>query len=337
MSLPTPLRVHVLVEVRVDLDRAGVQPGLVRERADARRTAGATRAGSWSPRRPRARSGSASRSRPSGSTGRPSLSSRLATTETRSALPVRSPYPLRVPCTWVAPASTAASVLATAQPVSLWQWMPTRTPVVASTSSHDVADPARAACRRWCRRARPPRRPRRTPSAAPRARSRGWRGSRRRSARRRGTPAAPRRAGARRCRGPSRGSPRAWCAARARRAGRATSRPASPPRRRCRAARRPAGRRRPRRRPAGWRRRPRACACRRSSSSRGAAEELGVLGVGARPAALDVADAEPVELARDRQLVGDGEVQPLLLRAVAQRRVVDVEGLRRSAGWCSSR
>ena len=31
----------------------------------------------------------------------------------------------------------------------------------------------------------------------------------------------------------------------------------------------------------------------------GAAEELGVLGVGPRPAALDVADAQPVELARD--------------------------------------
>ena len=33
-----------------------------------------------------------------------------------------------VPCTWVAPASTAASELATAQPVSLWQWMPEPAP-----------------------------------------------------------------------------------------------------------------------------------------------------------------------------------------------------------------
>ena len=56
-----------------------------------------------------------------------------------------------------------------------------------------------------------------------------------------------------------------------------------------------------------------------------AAEELGVLGVGARPAALDVTDAETVELARDRQLVGDREVEPLLLRAVAQGGVVDME------------
>jgi hypothetical protein len=39
-------------------------------------------------------------------------------------LPVRSPYPLSVPWTWTAPASTAASEFATAQPVSLWQWMP---------------------------------------------------------------------------------------------------------------------------------------------------------------------------------------------------------------------
>ena len=55
------------------------------------------------------------------------------------------------------------------------------------------------------------------------------------------------------------------------------------------------------------------------------AEELGVLGVGARPAALDVAHAEVVEVPGDGELVGDGEGEPLLLRAVAQGRVVDVE------------
>ena len=54
-------------------------------------------------------------------------------------------------------------------------------------------------------------------------------------------------------------------------------------------------------------------------------EELGVLRVGAGPAALDVADAEVVEVARDVQLVLHGEVEPLLLRAVAHRRVVHVE------------
>ena len=43
---------------------------------------------------------------------------------TRLALPVRSPMPLTVPCTWVAPDSTAVSVLATAQPESSWVWIP---------------------------------------------------------------------------------------------------------------------------------------------------------------------------------------------------------------------
>ena len=56
-----------------------------------------------------------------------------------------------------------------------------------------------------------------------------------------------------------------------------------------------------------------------------AGEELGVLGVGPGPTPLDEPDAQLVELARDRQLVGHGEVQPLLLRAVAQGGVVDVE------------
>ena len=42
----------------------------------------------------------------------------------RLALPVRSPSPLSVPWTWPAPANTAAIELATAQPVSSWQWMP---------------------------------------------------------------------------------------------------------------------------------------------------------------------------------------------------------------------
>ena len=57
----------------------------------------------------------------------------------------------------------------------------------------------------------------------------------------------------------------------------------------------------------------------------GAAEELGVLGDGARPAALDEPDAEPVQVPRDHQLVGNREVQALLLCPVAQGGVVDVE------------
>jgi hypothetical protein len=56
-------------------------------------------------------------------------------------------------------------------------------------------------------------------------------------------------------------------------------------------------------------------------------EELGVLRHRARPAALDEPDAQVVQVTRDGELVGDGEVEPLLLRAVAQRRVVDVKGV----------
>ena len=86
----------------------------------------------------------------------------------RFALPVRSPMPLIVPCTCVAPASTAISELATAQPPSLWQWMPIATPgsarPTAATSratslgsegpfvSHRTrrSAPAAAAVRRHC-------------------------------------------------------------------------------------------------------------------------------------------------------------------------------------------
>ena len=43
------------------------------------------------------------------------------TISSSAAFPARSPMPLIVPSTWVAPARTAASVLATAMPRSLWQ------------------------------------------------------------------------------------------------------------------------------------------------------------------------------------------------------------------------
>ena len=42
----------------------------------------------------------------------------------RLQLPVRSPYPLSVPWTWVAPASIEARALATPSPMSSWVWMP---------------------------------------------------------------------------------------------------------------------------------------------------------------------------------------------------------------------
>ena len=58
---------------------------------------------------------------------------------------------------------------------------------------------------------------------------------------------------------------------------------------------------------------------------RRAPEELVVLRVRAGPAGLDVVDAEPVELLGDAQLVVDGERDALELRAVAQRRVVDLD------------
>jgi hypothetical protein len=59
----------------------------------------------------------------------------------------------------------------------------------------------------------------------------------------------------------------------------------------------------------------------------GAAEELGVPGDGARPAALDEAHAELVQVTGDGELVGDGEVDALALGAVAERGVEDVEVL----------
>ena len=64
----------------------------------------------------------------------PRFSWRPATTLNRFALPARSPYPLAVPCTWVTPASTATRVFATPQPVSSWQWMPSRAWVWSATA-----------------------------------------------------------------------------------------------------------------------------------------------------------------------------------------------------------
>ena len=46
----------------------------------------------------------------------------------RLALPQRSPMPFSVPWIWRTPASTAASELATAWPVSSWAWMPRWSP-----------------------------------------------------------------------------------------------------------------------------------------------------------------------------------------------------------------
>ena len=57
----------------------------------------------------------------------------------------------------------------------------------------------------------------------------------------------------------------------------------------------------------------------------GALEEFHVARVRAGPAALDEVHAERVEVLADAALVLDREVDPLALRAVAQRRVVDFD------------
>src|SRR5204863_5798394 len=61
------------------------------------------------------------------------------------------------------------------------------------------------------------------------------------------------------------------------------------------------------------------------------AEEVDVLRVRAGPAALDVGHAVLVEEAGDAQLVGEGERDVLALRAVAERRVVQDDGLAHEA------
>src|SRR5207248_6451301 len=57
-------------------------------------------------------------------------------------------------------------------------------------------------------------------------------------------------------------------------------------------------------------------------------EELVVLGVGARPPALDVVDAQPVELLGDAQLVVDREGDALELAPVAKGGVEHLDALR---------
>ena len=116
---------------------------------------------------------------------------RLAASEIRSALPQRSPKPLIVPCTCAAPASTAASELATARSQSLWQWMPTGTrtaAIAARVSGGDFLGHAAAVGVAEHDQPCPGlgRRPDRL-----RGRNRGRPSSRRRNARRRRSPRRP--------------------------------------------------------------------------------------------------------------------------------------------------
>src|SRR6185437_3122959 len=71
-----------------------------------------------------------------------------------------------------------------------------------------------------------------------------------------------------------------------------------------------------------------------------APEELGVLGDRPGPPSLDEPDPESVELTGDQQLVRHREGQALLLGAVSQRRVIDVEAVVHadsSFGWATGR
>ncbi len=68
-----------------------------------------------------------------------SLRTRIAiTTSSSAALPARSPRPLIVHSTCRAPASTAASALATAMPRSLWQWVEIVTPSIPGTRARSM-------------------------------------------------------------------------------------------------------------------------------------------------------------------------------------------------------
>ena len=150
----------------------------------------------------------ASRSRSGATTSWPALSWRFETTVRMSALPVRSPYPFTVPCTWLAGLDGGERV-GTAQPVSLWQWMP----------SQAFVDPSTSATTSWHLR-------RQHPAVGVAEGGHLGAGLGRRADRLErvaavgGVPVeevlrvearCPRRAGSSRCRGSSRGSPRGWC------------------------------------------------------------------------------------------------------------------------------
>ncbi len=68
------------------------------------------------------------------------------------------------------------------------------------------------------------------------------------------------------------------------------------------------------------------------SNLRSVAEQFGVGRIGARIAAFDIVDSELVEHAGNRQLVGEREIDAIRLRAVAQRRVEEIEALLRHCG-----
>ena len=241
--------------------------------------------------------------------------------ETRLALPQRSPSPLSVPWIWRAPARTAASEFATACSVSLWAWMPTWSPgMCLDHLARRSPRPRAAACRHWCRTARPSARPPRRRPWRRRARMSDWPCSRRRNARSRAAPRGPSPWPRARCRGSRRGSPRAWSRAR-----RARDSPRTWRRSR---SRRPWRRAAPRgpgsfevERP-GRRVMPNAVKVACELALLG--EQLGVGRVGAGIAALDIVDAELVEhAARSRACRASVKSTPLVCapsRSVVSKR-----------------
>lgn len=60
-------------------------------------------------------------------------------------------------------------------------------------------------------------------------------------------------------------------------------------------------------------------------AARGLLEELQVLRIGTRPAALDVMNPELIEPLRDPQLVGEREIDALALGTIPERGVVDFD------------
>ena len=60
-------------------------------------------------------------------------------------------------------------------------------------------------------------------------------------------------------------------------------------------------------------------------AARGLLEELQVLRIGTRPAALDIMNPELIEPLRDPQLVGEREIDALALGTIPERGVVDFD------------
>jgi hypothetical protein len=63
------------------------------------------------------------------------------------------------------------------------------------------------------------------------------------------------------------------------------------------------------------------------------AKDFGVLGIGPRPTRLDVRDSDAIQLARDLELVVDGERDSLALRAVTESSIVQLDHGNLAKDW----